>query len=150
MNNLSLAGNTAAAGLGTSSSSGLAPVSSAPAPAPSATVQPAVQVNLVSLPPQNSAPAQPATAGSAASSSASSSQGPTPAQVQHAVQQLNQFLQSANFQLNFTQDNQGTHFVQIIDTQTHQVVRQIPDQVAVALAEDMSLQVMARAAGKTR
>ncbi len=150
MNNLSLAGNAAASGLSTSSSAGLAGTPPAPVPVGSSEVQPAVQVSLVSLPPSSSAAAPSSASGQSGSSPSSPSQAPTQAQVQHAVQQLNQFLQSANFQLNFTQDAQGTHFVQVIDTQTHQVVRQIPDQVAVALAEDMSLQVMARAAGKSR
>ncbi|NNM51820.1 MAG: hypothetical protein HKM02_06300 [Pseudomonadales bacterium] len=121
------------AGAGTAS--GLPAPAPIPDPVPQAT--PAATVSLVSQAPQTQAP----------SSSTSPAQ---VAAVQQAVKQLNNYLQSANFELNFSQDAQGTHFVQIVDTKTHQVVRQIPDKVAVALAEDINLQVMARAAGKSK
>lgn len=133
MGTLSIGGSTAGNITASGTTSGLpAP---APVPDPVPQTSPAATVSLVSQAPQASAPSpEPA----------------QPAAVHQAVKQLNNYLQSVNLELNFTQDAQGTHFVQIVDTKTNQVVRQIPDKVAVALAEDINLQVMARAAGKSK
>ncbi len=148
MNNLSFSGAAAAISSVTGSSAG----TSAPVTVPTAVADsvsgPAVQVSLASVAPSTSNPENPTSASVSATNSDTTASAAQP--VPHAIRQLNHYLQSVNLELNYTQDPQGTHFVQVIDSKTHQVIRQIPDQVAIALAEDISLQMMSRAAGKNR
>ncbi len=98
-----------------------------------------------------SAPAAPATRvdlTSVAVGTSSDSSGVPAAQLQRAVQQLNQYMQVVNRELNFTQDHSGTHIIQVIDPRTHQVLRQIPDKAAVAMAEAIDAELMAHLASK--
>ncbi len=111
-----------------------ATVAIAPGTVTSTAVPPATRVDLTSLP-----------AGALAPSAQTQ---PPAAQVRRAVQQLNQYMQVVNRELNFTQDQAGTHFVQVIDPRTQQVLRQIPDKAAVALAEAIDAELMAHLAGK--
>ncbi len=110
-----------------------APSTPEPAPLP-ASATPSTKVDLTSV----------------AVGSTSSSTGAPPAQVQRAVQQLNQYMQVVNRELNFTQDHSGTHFIQVIDPRTHQVLRQIPDKAAVAMAEAIDAELMAHLASNKK
>ncbi len=55
-----------------------------------------------------------------------------------AVTQLNDFVQSVQRDLEFEVDEQaGRTVVRVIDQQTDEVIRQIPDEIALRLAENL-------------
>ncbi|MCH8498486.1 MAG: flagellar protein FlaG [Marinobacter sp.] len=55
-----------------------------------------------------------------------------------AVSQLNDFVQNVQRDLQFEVDNDmGRTIVKVVDQQTQEVIRQIPDEVAVRLAEKL-------------
>lgn len=55
-----------------------------------------------------------------------------------AVSQLNDFVQSVQRDLQFEVDNErGATIVRVVDQQTQEVIRQIPDEVALRLAEKL-------------
>jgi len=56
----------------------------------------------------------------------------------NAVSQLNDFVQSVQRNLEFeVDDDSGRTIVRVIDQQTDEVVRQIPDEMALRLAENL-------------
>ena len=58
--------------------------------------------------------------------------------VTEAVTRLNDYVQSVQRDLQFQlDDTSGKTIVTVIDTQTSEVVRQIPDEVALKLAQDL-------------
>lgn len=60
------------------------------------------------------------------------------AQLDSAVSQLNDFVQSVQRNLQFEVDSDlGQTIVKVVDQQTQKVIRQIPDEVAVRLAEKL-------------
>lgn len=55
-----------------------------------------------------------------------------------AVSQLNDFVQSVQRDLQFEVDNDlGQTIVRVVDQETQEVIRQIPDEVALRLAEKL-------------
>ncbi|MBU2955196.1 flagellar protein FlaG [Marinobacter sp. F3R08] len=55
-----------------------------------------------------------------------------------AVSQLNDYVQSVQRDLQFEVDNElGQTIVRVVDQQTQEVVRQMPDEVALRLAEKL-------------
>lgn len=55
-----------------------------------------------------------------------------------AVTQLNDFVQTVQRDLQFEVDNEaGQTIVKVVDQQTQEVIRQIPDEVALRLAENL-------------
>lgn len=55
-----------------------------------------------------------------------------------AVSQLNDFVQNVQRDLQFEVDHeQGETIVRVVDQQTQEVIRQIPDEVALRLAENL-------------
>ncbi|WP_152206421.1 flagellar protein FlaG [Marinobacter changyiensis] len=55
-----------------------------------------------------------------------------------AVSQLNNYVQSVQRDLQFEVDNEmGQTIVRVVDQQTQEVIRQIPDEVAMRLAEKL-------------
>ncbi|KXS54351.1 MAG: flagellar protein FlaG [Marinobacter sp. T13-3] len=55
-----------------------------------------------------------------------------------AVSQLNDFVQNVQRDLQFEVDNDlGQTIVKVVDQQTQEVIRQIPDEVAMRLAEKL-------------
>ena len=55
-----------------------------------------------------------------------------------AVTQLNDFVQNVQRDLQFEVDNEaGQTIVKVVDQQTKEVIRQIPDEVAMRLAEKL-------------
>ena len=55
-----------------------------------------------------------------------------------AVTQLNDFVQNVQRDLQFEVDNEaGQTIVKVVDQQTQEVIRQIPDEVAMRLAENL-------------
>lgn len=59
-------------------------------------------------------------------------------QVREAVTRLNDYVQSVQRDLQFRLDeDSGKTVVTVLDRQTSQVVRQIPDEVALKLAQDL-------------
>ncbi|MEA1081470.1 flagellar protein FlaG [Marinobacter qingdaonensis] len=59
-------------------------------------------------------------------------------QLDEAISQLNDYVQSVQRDLQFEVNNDlGQTVVRVVDQQTQQVVRQIPDEVAVRLAEKL-------------
>lgn len=63
---------------------------------------------------------------------------PRPPALQDTVSQLNAFAQSIDRQLQFSIDRQsGLVVIKVVDTQTHQVIRQIPAKDVLALARQM-------------
>lgn len=59
-------------------------------------------------------------------------------QLDDAVTQLNDFVQNVQRDLQFEVDNdQGQTIVKVVDQKTQEVIRQIPDEVAVRLAENL-------------
>ena len=55
-----------------------------------------------------------------------------------AVTQLNSFVQNVQRDLQFEVDNEaGQTIVKVVDQQTKEVIRQIPDEVAMRLAENL-------------
>lgn len=58
--------------------------------------------------------------------------------VEVAVSQLNEFVQSVHRDLQFEVDNDlGETIVRVVDRETQEVIRQIPDEVALRLAEKL-------------
>jgi len=58
--------------------------------------------------------------------------------VKDAITQLNDYVQSVQRDLQFQlDDDSGKTVVTVIDSQTSEVVRQIPDEVALRLARDL-------------
>ncbi|MCP5161971.1 MAG: flagellar protein FlaG [Hahellaceae bacterium] len=59
-------------------------------------------------------------------------------QMQEAVTRLNDYVQSTQRDLQFTLDNEsGRTVVTVLDRNTNEVVRQIPDDVALKLARNL-------------
>ncbi|WP_405420577.1 flagellar protein FlaG [Marinobacter flavimaris] len=59
-------------------------------------------------------------------------------QLDDAVSQLNDFVQNVQRDLQFEVDNElGQTVVRVVDQQTREVIRQIPDEVALRLAENL-------------
>ena len=59
-------------------------------------------------------------------------------ELDNAVSQLNDFVQSVQRDLQFeVNDETGQTVVRVIDQQTDEVVRQIPDELALRLAENL-------------
>lgn len=59
-------------------------------------------------------------------------------QLSEAVLQLNDYVQSVSRDLQFEVDNDlGQTIVKVVDQQTQEVIRQIPDEVALRLAEKL-------------
>jgi len=59
-------------------------------------------------------------------------------ELDQAVSQLNDFVQSVQRDLQFEVDNEmGQTIVKVVDQQTQEVIRQIPDEVALRLAEKL-------------
>ena len=58
--------------------------------------------------------------------------------VENAVTKLNDFVQTVQRNLEFNlDDTSGKTIITVVDKQTSEVVRQIPDDVAVKLAQDL-------------
>lgn len=58
--------------------------------------------------------------------------------VQAAVAQMNEFIQSTQRDLHFSYDAEsGNTIVKVIDRNTQEVIRQIPDQIFLKLAETL-------------
>jgi flagellar protein FlaG len=61
--------------------------------------------------------------------------------VQAAVAQMNEFIQSTQRDLHFSYDaKSGNTIVKVIDRNTQEVIRQIPDQIFLKLAETLDPQ----------
>lgn len=61
--------------------------------------------------------------------------------VQAAVAQMNEFIQSTQRDLHFSYDAEsGNTIVKVIDRSTQEVIRQIPDQIFLKLAETLDPQ----------
>ncbi len=61
--------------------------------------------------------------------------------VQAAVAQMNEFIQSTQRDLHFSYDAEsGNTIVKVIDRSTQEVIRQIPDQIFLKLAETLDSQ----------
>lgn len=59
-------------------------------------------------------------------------------ELDEAVSQLNDFVQNVHRDLQFEVDNDlGQTIVKVVDQQTQKVIRQIPDEVALRLAENL-------------
>ena len=59
-------------------------------------------------------------------------------QLDDAVSQLNDFVQNVQRDLQFEVDNEmGQTIVKVVDQSTQEVIRQIPDEVALRLAEKL-------------
>ncbi len=59
-------------------------------------------------------------------------------QLDEAVSQLNDFVQNVQRDLQFEVDNElGQTIVKVVDQKTQEVIRQIPDEVALRLAEKL-------------
>ena len=60
-------------------------------------------------------------------------------QVQAAVKQMNEYIQSTQRDLNFTYDPaSGDMVVRVLDRATQEVIRQIPDQIFLRLAQSLA------------
>lgn len=67
-----------------------------------------------------------------------SSQQVSKAQVENAVTKLNDFVQTVQRNLQFNlDDTSGKTIITVVDKETSEVVRQIPDDVAIKLAQDL-------------
>jgi flagellar protein FlaG len=59
-------------------------------------------------------------------------------QLDEAVSQLNDFVQNVQRDLQFEVDNDlGQTIVKVVDQSTKEVIRQIPDELALRLAENL-------------
>ncbi len=59
-------------------------------------------------------------------------------EVQAAVAQMNEYIQSTQRDLSFTYDpNSGETVVKVLDRATKEVIRQIPDQIFLKLAQSL-------------
>lgn len=62
-------------------------------------------------------------------------------QVQAAVAQMNDYIQSTQRDLNFTYDpDSGETVVKVLDRATQEVIRQIPDEIFLRLAQRLELE----------
>jgi flagellar protein FlaG len=60
------------------------------------------------------------------------------AEVKRSLEAINRFLQPANGDIQFIQDDEtGKTLVKIVDTKTQTVLRQIPTKEAVAIAKEL-------------
>lgn len=60
------------------------------------------------------------------------------AQVENAVTKLNDYVQTVQRNIQFNlDDTSGKTIITVLDKQTSEVVRQIPDDVAIKLAQDL-------------
>ena len=60
-------------------------------------------------------------------------------QVQAAVAQMNEYIQSTQRDLNFTYDPEsGETVVKVLDRETQEVIRQIPDEIFLRLAQQLA------------
>lgn len=67
---------------------------------------------------------------------AQQSQQPTAKQLRNAVDQVNKTIQSLSNDLHFSVDEQtGVEVVKVVDRETKQVIRQIPSEEMVAIAQ---------------
>ncbi len=61
--------------------------------------------------------------------------------VQAAVAQMNEYIQSTQRDLNFTYDPQsGETVVKVLDRSTQEVIRQIPDEIFLRLAQRLDME----------
>lgn len=61
---------------------------------------------------------------------------PAPEQVKQSVDHMNRLMQSLNNDLRFSVDEDtGIQLVTVMDTQTHDIIRQIPSKEVVAIAK---------------
>lgn len=61
--------------------------------------------------------------------------------VQAAVAQMNEYIQSTQRDLNFTYDpNSGETVVKVLDRTTQEVIRQIPDEIFLRLAQRLDIE----------
>jgi len=59
--------------------------------------------------------------------------------VQAAVAQMNEYIQSTQRDLNFTYDpGSGETVVKVLDRSTQEVIRQIPDEIFLRLAQQLT------------
>lgn len=62
--------------------------------------------------------------------------------VQAAVAQMNEYIQSTQRDLNFTYDpDSGETVVKVLDRVTQEVIRQIPDEIFLRLAQQMNIEL---------
>jgi flagellar protein FlaG len=67
------------------------------------------------------------------------SQTPTPQDLRAAVQKLNDYAQSMRRELNFSvDDDTGRTIVKVLDAETHEVIRQIPPEEVLTLAQHLA------------
>jgi flagellar protein FlaG len=60
--------------------------------------------------------------------------------VQAAVAQMNEYIQSTQRDLNFSYDpNSGETVVKVLDRNTQEVIRQIPNEIFLRLAQQMAI-----------
>lgn len=60
--------------------------------------------------------------------------------VQAAVTQMNEYIQSTQRDLNFSYDpNSGETVVKVLDRNTQEVIRQIPNEIFLRLAQQMAI-----------
>ncbi|MFC3115499.1 flagellar protein FlaG [Cellvibrio fontiphilus] len=60
-------------------------------------------------------------------------------QVQAAVAQMNEYIQSTQRDLNFSYDPEsGETVVKVLDRETQEVIRQIPDEIFLRLAQQLT------------
>jgi flagellar protein FlaG len=60
--------------------------------------------------------------------------------VQAAVAQMNEYIQSTQRDLNFSYDpNSGQTVVKVLDRSTQEVIRQIPNEIFLRLAQQMAI-----------
>jgi flagellar protein FlaG len=66
----------------------------------------------------------------------------TQEKVQAAVAQMNEYIQSTQRDLNFTYDpSSGETVVKVLDRATQEVIRQIPDEIFLRLAQKMDTEM---------
>jgi flagellar protein FlaG len=66
----------------------------------------------------------------------------TQEKVQAAVAQMNEYIQSTQRDLNFTYDpNSGETVVKVLDRATQEVIRQIPDEIFLRLAQQLDIEL---------
>ena len=64
---------------------------------------------------------------------------PDPLQVQEAVEKLSSFVKNIRSEISFTVDeSSGTQVVQVLDSQSKEVIRQIPSEEAIQLAQALN------------
>lgn len=66
----------------------------------------------------------------------------TQEKVQAAVAQMNEYIQSTQRDLNFTYDpSSGETVVKVLDRATQEVIRQIPDEIFLRLAQQLDIEL---------